>query len=454
MSVQVTPERRGRSPEPREILCEIRHVSHDFMLPNGKPLRVLEDISVAIASDEVVALLGPSGSGKSTVLRILAGLIKPSQGEVLYKGQPLIGLNPGVAIVFQSFALYPWMTVRQNVQTVLEARGLHRTDASERAEQAIGRVGLGGFEDAYPRELSGGMKQRVGMARALVVDPEILFMDEPFSQVDALTAESLRAEVLDIWSAKERNPSSIVMVSHDIREVSFMADRIVVLGGNNPARVRTVVHDDLPRPRDYQSPQCVALINRLYGIITGSELPDVAAPGAQHEPGVIEPLPNVAPPEIIGLLEYLETRDGKGDVFKIAAQTNLEFGRLITIVKAAEMLNFVDTPKSAVILEPEGRRFIEASPEQRKRLWRAQLLQLSLFREIVGVLRRRRKPVDKDFVLETIVLRLPQEDYERVFQTFIEWARFGELLAYDETQGTIALHQRRGAAPQPEPESP
>jgi len=443
MSVPATA-RRKRTPDAREILCEARHISHDFTLPNGKPLRVLEDISVAVARDEVVALLGPSGSGKSTVLRILAGLIKPSQGEVLYKGQPLTGLNPGVAIVFQSFALYPWMTVRQNVQVVLEARGVQPAHAADRAERTIGRVGLGGFEDAYPRELSGGMKQRVGMARALVVDPEILFMDEPFSQVDALTAESLRAEVLDIWGAKERNPSSIVMVSHDIREVAFMANRIVVLGGNNPARVRTVVQNDLERPRDYQSPQCVALIDTLYSVITGSELPDVAPAAADREAGFIEPLPNVSPGEIVGLLEHLDTRGGKGDVFRIASQTNNEFGQVITLVKAAEMLNFVDTPKSAVLLEPEGRRFVKASPEQRKRIWREQLLKLSLFREVADVLRKQRgRPIDKDFVLETIVMRMPQEDYEKVFLTFIAWARFGELVSYDEAPGTISLYQRR-----------
>ena len=440
--------RRGaRVPETEEFLCEVRHVSHDFVLPNGKPLRVLEDISVGVARNEVGALLGPSGSGKSTVLRILAGLITPSHGDVLYHGQPLQGLNPGVAIVFQSFALYPWMTVRQNVETVLEVRGVSRPEATERAMQAIAQVGLGGFEDAYPRELSGGMKQRVGMARALVVDPEILFMDEPFSQVDALTAESLRAEVLAIWSRKERNPSSILMVSHDIREVAFMADRIVVLGGNNPARIRTVVRNELPRPRDYQSTECVALVNQLYGVITGSELPDVVAAALPRESGFYEPLPHVSPGEIIGLLEYLDARGGKGDVFRIATQTNHEFGQLITIVKAAEMLNFVDTPKSAVLLEPDGRRFVQTDPEERKAIWRAQLLKLSLFSEIAAVLRRqRRHTIDRDFVLETIVLRMPQEDYEKVFETLIGWARFGELFAYDETAGTISPYERRRSA--------
>jgi NitT/TauT family transport system ATP-binding protein len=184
-----------------DALCEARGVWHDFTLPNGKPLRVLEDISMQVRPGEIVALLGPSGCGKSTILRILAGLIRPTGGAVLYHGAPLHGLNPGIAIVFQSFALYPWMTVAENVQVVLRAVGLSAEQIAERAEQTIRLVGLSGFEEAYPRELSGGMKQRVGMARALAVDPEILFMDEPFSQVDALTAESLRAEVIDIWAA-------------------------------------------------------------------------------------------------------------------------------------------------------------------------------------------------------------------------------------------------------------
>src|SRR5437763_11851637 len=224
------------APPSTSTLCEVRGVWHDFTQPNGSPLHVLEDINLAIGANEVVALLGPSGCGKSTILRILAGLIAPRRGEVLYHCQPLHGLNPGVAIVFQSFALYPWMTVTQNIRAVLLAAGRSRAEADERTERVIRLVGLSGFEEAYPRELSGGMKQRIGMARALSADPEILLLDEPFSQVDALTAESLRAEVIDIWAQKQRRLSSILMVSHDIKEVVYMADRIVILGAN-PGRV-------------------------------------------------------------------------------------------------------------------------------------------------------------------------------------------------------------------------
>ena len=414
-----------------QILSEVRGVSHDFVLPSGNSLAVLRDVELAIGPNEVVAVLGPSGCGKSTLLRILAGLLPPTRGEVYYHGQPLRGLNPGVAIVFQSFALYPWMTVAQNVRTVLEARGMAQEAIPERVDRVVRRVGLGGFEHAYPRELSGGMKQRVGMARALSVDPELLFMDEPFSQVDALTAESLRAEVIDIWAAEDRNPSSILMVSHDIREVAYMADRIVVMGAN-PGVVRTIVANRLPRPRDYRSPELMQLVDQLHEIITGSEMPDVAAP-APKGPPMIEPVPEAMPSEIVGLLEYLDARGGSDDLFRIVTDTHREFGRVITVVKAAEMLDFVDTPKRTVALAADAKRFLQATPEGRKGVWREQLLKLRLFRDLSEVLARQpHHEVERDFVLEMLALALPGEDQERMFHTAVIWGVFGELFDYDE----------------------
>jgi NitT/TauT family transport system ATP-binding protein len=425
-----------------ETLCEVRGVWHDFTLPNGQPLRVLEDINLAVKANEIVALLGPSGCGKSTILRILAGLISPTRGEVFYHGKPLEGLNPGIAIVFQSFALYPWMTVTRNVQTVLEAARLPHREVVERAEGVIRLVGLRGFEEAYPRELSGGMKQRIGMARALSVDPEILLMDEPFSQVDALTAESLRAEVIDIWSAKSRHLSSILMVSHDIKEVVYMADRIVILSAN-PGKVRTVVENRLPRPRDYRSPQVLALVDQLHEIITRTEMPDVPVPAAGPAAAIIEPLPEATSSEIVGLLEYLDARGGRADVFRIASDTNREFGHVISVVKAAEMLDFVDTPKRMVVLEPTGQRFLKADPEGRKAIWREQLLKIHLFRDIYDMLRREPKhEIDRDLLLETIIMHMPQENYEKMSNTFIRWARFGDLFGYDENTEMISLQEQ------------
>jgi NitT/TauT family transport system ATP-binding protein len=426
------------APPATTTLCEVRGVWHDFLLPNGNPLRVLEDINLNVRPNEVIALLGPSGCGKSTILRILAGLMPPTRGEILYHGQKLDGLNPGVAIVFQSFALYPWLTVTDNIRTVLEAAGRPPDMVRQRAEQVIRMVGLAGFEDVYPRELSGGMKQRIGMARALSVDPEILLMDEPFSHVDALTAESLRAEVMDIWGAKKSNLSSILLVSHDIKEVVYMADRIVILAAH-PGRVRTIVENSLPRPRDYRSPQLLSLVDHLHEIITRTELPDPPAP-APAGLAPIEPLPEASSSEIIGLLEYLDARGGRQDVFRIAADTNRAFDQVIRVVRAAEMLDFVDTPKRMVVLEPEGLRFVRATPEARKAIWRERLLTLRLFRDVHEILQRQpQHEIERGFILETIILNMPQEDYEKMFQTFIRWARFGDLFAYDEKAGIVAL---------------
>lgn len=428
----------SQSPDPaRDALVELRHVDKEFPQGSGPALRVLSDISLGVRPNEVVALLGPSGCGKSTILRILAGLATPTRGEVTYHGAALSGLNPGVGFVFQSFALFPWMTVTQNVEAVLETKGLPREEIAERAGRAIKTVGLAGFEEAYPRELSGGMKQRVGMARAFSIDPELLFMDEPFSQVDALTAESLRAEVIDIWAAKDKNPSSIVMVSHDIKEVAYMADRIVVLDAN-PGRVRTVVENALPRPRDYRSPGLLRLVDQLHDIITGMELPDVAA--APAGAAAFEPIPHVGPNEVLGLLEYLDARGGQEDVFKIASDTDKEFGKLFAVVNAAELLDLVDTPKRLVILSPEGSRLVRASPEDRKALWRGQIRHLGLFREVeAAIARARDHQVDRDFVLELIALNMPNEDYEAMFDTFVGWSRFADLFSYDEVGEVVAL---------------
>ncbi|HVY45758.1 MAG TPA: nitrate/sulfonate/bicarbonate ABC transporter ATP-binding protein [Minicystis sp.] len=417
-------------------LCALDDVSQVFTMPNGAPRTVLDHVSVEVHAGEVVALLGPSGCGKSTILRILAGLIRPSEGRALYHGEPLVGLNPGVAIVFQSFALYPWMTIQENVSIVLEAKGVAAPERDARVERVLGLVGLAGFEDAYPRELSGGMKQRVGMARALAVEPEMLFMDEPFSQVDALTAESLRAEVLDIWSAPENKTKSILMVSHDIKEVAYMADRIVVLGAN-PGVVRSVFENRLRRPRDQRSPAMLRLVDRLHDIITGHEMPD-EQPAQQPAAGadVVEPLPHVMPSEVAGLLEFVAARGGRVDVVQIAAETRQEFGRVIAVVKAAEQLDFVDTPKRLVELLPRGAEFVDASPEDRKVIFREQLLALVLFKKIRTMITVR-KQVSKKLLIQAIRAWLPMEDLEATFQVVVSWSRYADLFAYDEAEEVL-----------------
>lgn len=428
----------NEAPVSAGLLCELRGVDHDFVQPSGQRLRVLEGINLQVRPDEIVALLGPSGCGKSTLLRILAGLVRPTSGEVRAHGRPLSGMHPGIAIVFQSFALYPWMSVQQNVETVLHARGLSRGEIAERTERAIQRVGLAGFEDTLPRELSGGMKQRVGMARALSVDPELLFMDEPFSQVDALTAESLRAEVVDIWQAKDRNPAAVVMVSHDIKEVVWMADRIVVLAAR-PGRIRTIVENKLPRPRDYRSSAFQKLVDELHEIITGSELPDEAAGGvAVPSVATVEPIPAVRPGEIHGLLEYLDARGGSEDLFRIAADTMTEFGHMIAVVKAAELLDFVDTPRRNVLLTAPGRQLLQADKQGRHAVWRSQLLELRLFREIDAAIERAEDhEIERELLDESIAMQMPQEDAERTASTVLAWAREGHLFIEDEDRGVL-----------------
>lgn len=425
-------------------LIEVKNVSQEFNLPNGKSLKVLADVNLCINKREVVALLGPSGCGKSTLLRIMAGLIPPSKGDVLYHDQPLHDLNTGVSIVFQSFALFPWMSVAENIQTALQSRGFPANEIEDRAQKAIQMVGLAGFEETYPRELSGGMKQRVGIARALSVDPEILFMDEPFSHVDALTAESLRAEVIDIWAAHDKNPSSVLMVSHDISEVVYMADRIVVLG-TNPGHILKIVENPLPRPRDYRGADFNKLVDQLHDIITGHEIPDVPEPVLQpNELPPAESLPDVSPSEIVGILEYLDARGGKEDVFRIATETDKEFGSILQVVKAAELLDFVDTPKRMVVLTPDGQRFVKATSQERQNIWKDQLLKLRLFKQVNDMLTKHpRAKLDAELVQEVIILNLPSENFEKTFATFIHWTHYGNLFAYDEDTQKIFYPRKR-----------
>jgi NitT/TauT family transport system ATP-binding protein len=434
----VIQEASGSAPA-RTQLCEVKNVSHEFVLPNNKRLKVLEDVSLSVQSNEVIALLGPSGCGKSTILRVLAGLLRPTSGEVFYHGAPLVGLNPGAAIVFQSFALFPWMTVAENIEAVLRAAGKSKEEMASRTKNVIRMVGLAGFEGSYPRELSGGMKQRVGMARAFSLSPEILFMDEPFSQVDALTAQSLRAEVLDIWAANKTG-SSILMVSHDIGEVAYMADRIVVLAAN-PGRVRVIVDNRLPRPRDYRSTEIMELVDKLRDIITGSYLPDeqILAVPAEGGPMPYEPLPESTVSEVIGLVEYLDAHGRKDDLFRIAQETNQEFGHVIAVVKAAEMLDLVDTPKRMVELTTAGALFVKGTVEERKELWKKRLLCIRIFKDLHDVLERAPDHrVDRDFVLETIAVQFPSEDYEKTFDRLVRWGRFGNLFAYDEATERVS----------------
>ncbi|MBV8983557.1 MAG: nitrate/sulfonate/bicarbonate ABC transporter ATP-binding protein, partial [Acidimicrobiia bacterium] len=343
-------------------IVEVDGVTKSFTTPEGQPLPVLEDVSLTLAEGEIVALLGKSGSGKSTLLRCIAGLIAPSSGKVLYRGRPVTGANPGVAMVFQSFALLPWLTVRQNVELGLEARGVPLEKRHQQAERAIDRIGLDGFESAYPKELSGGMRQRVGFARALVVEPDALLMDEPFSALDVLTAENLRTELLRMWETRDFPTKAMLIVTHNIEEAVLLADRIFVLAAN-PGRIRTELSVELGRPRDRRDPAFVRLVDEIYGIMTEREeavvapaQAEVSAPASPTD----QPLPAATVGGLAGLLEILAARGGREDLPVLASELTFEVDDLLPIVDAADLLDLAVVDEADLELTEAGRTFVQA----------------------------------------------------------------------------------------------
>ena len=442
-------------PSDSSPICEARNVSVSFD-PSGERL-VLKDVTLAINSGEVVAILGPSGCGKSTLLRALVGLLKPTRGEILAHGVPLVGIHPGIAIVFQNFALYPWLTVRENVQLALNGLELDPATAGKRVNRCIDLVGLDGFEEAYPKELSGGMKQRVGIARALARGPELLCMDEPFSALDVFTAESLRSEVYRLWTRGDVGKAngngngaaehvggvkSIMMITHIIEEAVFLADRIVVMG-TRPGHIRQIVANTIGHPRDYQSPAFLQLVQRLHDIIVSEHLPEqpaAAASGQAADAWACEPIPSVNLGEVFGLMEVLRDHGGQMDVFRLDSLTDYDFGHTLAVVKAGEMLDLLDTPKNQVVLTPLGRQFLDADINERKRLLNRQLQTLAVFRYVLQILREAKDHrLPEEIVEEELAVRLPTEDIPRLFTTVVAWGRFAELFGYSPEDQTLYL---------------
>lgn len=413
-------------------IAEVRHVEKRFLVDGKRDLLVLRDINLAIHPSEVVCVLGPSGCGKSTLLRILTGLAPPSAGEVLCHGHPLRGIHPGIAVVFQSFALYPWLSVEENVRVGTHGKGYLPQEEAERVRQVIDMVGLDGFEEAYPKELSGGMKQRVGIARALVGSPELLCMDEPFSALDVLTAESLRAEVAALWARGETGLRSLLVITHLIEEAVYLSDRIVVLGAN-PGQIREVVSNSLPHPRDYRDPAFQRLVDALHAVITNIHLPDEAMPArAPGRPPRIVPIPPARIGEMVGLLRIVHEHGDRTDLFELAEDLRLDFGTVILVSKAAELLNFVDTPQQDVVLTPLGRTFAAGDANTRKQIMHQQLPALGLFAYLLRLLNNApAKRLPAEVVEEQLILVLPTEASEALLETVIDWGRYGEIIGYD-----------------------
>lgn len=431
--------------EPPPPLVEVRGVSKSFSR-DGHELVVLRDVTLDIPLGQTTAVLGPSGCGKSTLLRIVTGLLPPTSGEVRYQGAPLRGVNRRAAIVFQSFALYPWLTVAENVGIGLYGKGLDRAAVEERVRRVIDLVGLEGFEEAYPKELSGGMKQRVGIARALVGAPELLCMDEPFSALDVLTAESLRSEVYGLWTRGELGLRGMLLITHLIEEAVFLGDRIVIMDAN-PGRIREIIENRLPHPREYRQPDFLALVDKIHGVITNIHLPDEPRPAPGAPPPRIAPLPRAEVGEIVGLLEVVHDHGDAINVFDLAARLRLAVGRAILAVNAAEALGLVTTPRQDVLLTPAGVEFVQADPDRRKRVFHRQLLGVPLFEFVVAMLRRAPgMRLAAEVLRETFVMHLPYEPPETLVETFIAWGRYGEVIGYDPETDEVYLDVESTAA--------
>jgi NitT/TauT family transport system ATP-binding protein len=420
-------------------------VSKTFRDEAGHERVVLHEVDFSVRKGETVAVLGPSGCGKSTLLRILIGLIPPTSGAVKEHGESLRGIHPGAAVVFQNFALFPWLTVEENVRVGLNGRKMPEDESQALVAGAIERVGLAGAEHAFPKELSGGMKQRVGIARALVGGPELLCMDEPFSALDVLTAESLRAEVYRLWSDRGTGLSSILIITHLIDEAVYLGDRIVILGAN-PGTIQREIVNTLPHPREYRHPEFLRMVEQIHDIVTGVHLPEEQpqAGGKRPTVGPIHPIPKGRPNEILGLLEILSDHGGQQDLFELDAITAYDFGHTISVVKAAEMLELVVTPGNLVRLTENGRSMVAAPQPEKKLLFRKRLLTLGLFAAVIRLLAAEPDvPKSGEEIKAFLAERLPGSAPGDLFRTLVSWGRYAQLFHFDAEADEVSLHTGR-----------
>jgi NitT/TauT family transport system ATP-binding protein len=422
-------------------LLHIESLGKTYPRPDsGGSFTVLDGVSLDVRPGEIVALLGRSGSGKSTILRLVAGLILPSTGAVYSGGRKVEGPNRDVAMVFQSFALLPWLTVLDNVMVGLEAKHLNPRDARSLSVEALRMVGLEGFERAYPRELSGGMQQRVGFARAFVVRPRILLLDEPFSALDVLTAENLRGEIGDLWEEGNFPAESVVLVTHNIEEAIILADRIVILSAN-PGRIRGEIRVTLARPRQRNSKDFRAMADHVYTLMTN---PDTKiAPLRTETPKTIDqvPLPHARPGAISGLLELIEEYGGPQDVAIISERLRMEADDLLPILDAAVQLGFAEVREGDATLTDAGRKFADADPEEMRHIFRDAVLQhapmvTSIYQAILA---NRGRPMKEEFFLDVLDESFSAEEAQTQFDTAVNWGQYARLFEYDSDDKEIHL---------------
>jgi NitT/TauT family transport system ATP-binding protein len=432
---------------PAPPIIDARRIEKSFERPGGGEVQVIAPTDLALEPGMIVALLGPSGSGKSTLLRMLTGLTEPTGGEVLWHGKPLAQSSPNVAIVFQSFALFPWLTVLENVEVPLLARGMKHFERHHKALETLESVGLGGFESAYPKELSGGMKQRVGFARALAVEPEILFMDEPFSALDVLTAENLRGELMELWLKKKIPTKSIMLVTHNIEEAVLLADRIIVLG-RNPAKIRADFRVPLLQPRNRAAAEFLLYVDYIYKLMTQPELrEEPPSPGAKPPRKTFQMLPHARRGSIAGLLELLNDRGGPEDLYRIAEELQMDVGDLLPVVEAAALLSFAKSDKGDVEITPLGKEFAEADIATRKRLFReAALANVALLQQMSSVLKTRSgHTMPLEFFRDILREYFPDAEAQRQIETALNWGRYGDILNYDAGSDRLSLDEPDGA---------
>jgi len=423
-------------------LVSVRNVRQAYHKEASADLIVLDDVDLTLHAGEIVGLLGRSGSGKSTLLRIVSGLLKPTSGDVSWRGVPLTGPAAGVAMVFQSFALFPWLTVQENVEIGLEAQGVKRAEREERTEAAIDLIGLGGYDTAYPKELSGGMRQRVGLARALVVHPDLLLMDEPFSALDVLTAETLRTDLIDLWMEKKLPVKSILIVTHNIEEAVLMCDRILVFS-SNPGRVAHELKVPFAHPRNRFDPAFRQMVDDIYGIMTRRKTPEVQTAPAAQATGFTAPLHPVSTNLMSGLMETLNNPpyDGRADLPALAAALQYEADELLPLGETLSLLGFAQLEEGDLILTDTGRKFAEADTDDRKNIFADQL------RAHVPLVAAIRAVIDQRSNHRAAAVRFRDEledhmspEYaEETLRTVIAWGRYAEIFEYDEEAQQFSL---------------
>ena len=446
------------TPRVSDVIIEARQVEKFYGQPHtSSRIQVIAPVDLAIYSGEILAVLGPSGSGKSTLLRILTGLSSPSAGEVLWHGKPLAGPSPNVSIVFQSFALFPWLTVIENVEAPLMARGTTKIERTKRSLKMLETVGLDGFESAYPKELSGGMRQRVGFARALVVEPEVLFMDEPFSALDVLTAENLRSELLDLWREKKMPTRAIFLVTHNIEEAVLLADRIIVLG-RNPARIRTDFRVAIEHPRDRKSSVFTHLVDYIYKVLTRPDQspafePEPAAGAPKPAPAAkYQMLPHARPGGIAGLLELLADRNGREDMYRLAEDLSFEIDDLLPIVDAATILGFLKVSEGDVEITEQGHAFVDADIQLRKELFaRAAIEHVPLLKQITRALETKsNRAIPDDFFHDLLDEHFSEDETKAQLETAIHWGRYAALFDHDSKGGKFFIPDEAAEPSAPE----